>query len=113
MLKNELKKFDICLLAIYDTRSRPGSTLDFPNDLKLFIAEIAKLNTITTVLGNPYSVAGLPGLEESKGLIIGYENSKQMEISAAKLLLGKIKAKGKLPVTINSFFKYGDGIESK
>ncbi len=112
-VKNELKKFDICLLAIYDTRSRPGSTLDFPNDLKLFIAEIAKLNTITTVLGNPYSVAGLPGLEESKGLIIGYENSKQMEISAAKLLLGKIKAKGKLPVTINSFFKYGDGIESK
>lgn len=109
-VKSELKKFDLNLLAIYDTRPRPAATLDYSSDLNLFIATLTKQNTITTVFANPYTIAGLPGIEASKGLVVTYQNSKETEASAAKLLLGKIKAKGKLPVTINSFFKYGDGI---
>ncbi len=110
-VKNELKKFDLRVLSLYDTRKRPAATLDYGIDLKLFIAEIAKQQTFTTVFANPYALAGLPGIEASIGLTMGYQNSLQTERSAAKLLLGKIKAKGKLPVTINSFFKYGDGIQ--
>ncbi len=110
-VKAELKKFDLCLLSIYDTRKRPGATLDYEDSLKLFIADLTKQNTITTVFANPYTLAGLPGIEASKGLILTYQNSTESEMAAAKLLLGKIKAKGKLPVTINSFFKYGDGIQ--
>ncbi|MFC5283711.1 glycoside hydrolase family 3 protein [Pedobacter alpinus] len=112
-VKQELKKFDICLLNIYDTNKRPGSNIGYSIDLKLFIADVAKQNTITTVLANPYTIASLPGIEGSKTIIIGYQNSPQMENAAVKLLLGKIKANGKLPVTINSFFKYGDGIQMK
>lgn len=112
-VKTELKKFDLCLVSIYDTRKRPGATLDYDSALKLFIADLAKQNSITTVFANAYSIAGLPGVEQSKGLILTYQNSEESEISAAKLLLGKIKAKGKLPVTINSFFKYGDGVQMK
>lgn len=110
-VKAELKKFDLCLLSIYDTRKRPAATLDYDSSLKLFIADLAQQNSITTVFANPYTVAGLPGIEASKGLILTYQNSEESEISAAKLLLGKIKAKGKLPVSINTFFKYGDGLE--
>lgn len=112
-VKTELKKFDLCLLSIYDTRKRPGATLDYDSALKLFIADLAKQNSITTVFANAYSIAGLPGVEQSKGLVLTYQNSEESETSAAKLLLGKIKAKGKLPVTINSFFKYGDGVQMK
>lgn len=110
-VKTELKKFDLCLLSIYDTRKRPGATLDYDSALKLFIADLAKENAITTVFANPYTLAGLPGIEASKSLILTYQNSAESEISAAKLLLGKVKARGKLPVTINTFFKYGDGIQ--
>jgi beta-glucosidase-like glycosyl hydrolase len=110
-VKTELKKFDLCLLSIYDTRTRPASSLDYDSSLKLFIADLTKQNSITTVFANPYTVAGLPGIEASEGLIIAYQNSKETETSAAKLLLGKLKANGKLPVTINAFFKYGDGIK--
>jgi beta-glucosidase-like glycosyl hydrolase len=110
-VKTELKKFDLCLLSIYDIRNRPAASLDYDSSLKLFIADLAKQNSITTVFANPYTVAGLPGIEASKGLIITYQNSKEAEQSAAKLLLGKLKANGKLPVTINAFFKYGDGIK--
>lgn len=109
-VKDALKNFDLRLLSIYDTRKRPAASLDYSIDLKLFIADIAQQQTITTVFANPYTLAGLPGIEASIGLTMGYQNSVETERSAAKLLLGKIKAKGKLPVTINSFFKYGDGV---
>jgi len=110
-VKTELQNFDQVVLAIYDTRKRPISELDYPIDLKLFIADIARKNTISVVFANPYTVAGLPGLENSKSVLIGYQNSKEMEKSAAKVILGLLKATGKLPVTINSFFKYGDGAQ--
>ena len=112
-VKAELQLFDQVVLAIYDTRKRPASILDYPIDLKLFIADIARKNTISVVFANPYTVAGLPGLENSKSVLIGYQNMVEMEKSAAKVILGTLKAKGKLPVTINSFFKYGDGAQMK
>ncbi|WP_442794417.1 glycoside hydrolase family 3 protein [Pelobium manganitolerans] len=112
-VKTQLKAFDLCLLSIYDTRNRPGAQLDYSTKLNLFIADLTKQQTITTVFANPYAIAGLPGIENSAGLIVGYQNSPQMELSAAQLLLGKLKSSGKLPVTINAFFKYGDGITMK
>lgn len=112
-VKNELKKYDVCLLNIYDTNKRPGSDIGYSIDLKLFIAALAQQNTIATVLANPYTITSFPGLENCKSIIVGYQNSIEMENAATKLLLGKIKAKGKLPVTINSFFKFGDGIQMK
>ena len=112
-VNTELKKFDLCLLTIYDSRTRPASSLDYDSSLKLFIADLARKNAITTVFANPYTVAGLPGIEASKGLIIAYQNSVETETSAAKLLLGRLNANGKLSVTINTFFKYGDGIQMK
>jgi beta-N-acetylhexosaminidase len=112
-VKAELQNFDQIVLALYDTRKRPASNLDYPIDLKLFIADIASKNTISVVFANPYTVAGLPGLENSKAVLIGYQNMPEMEKSAAKVILGTLKASGKLPVTINAFFKYGDGAQMK
>lgn len=113
IVKTELKKYDQFILALHDTRLRPGGTLDYSNDLKLFIADVAALNTISTTFANPYTIAGLPGLEKSKSILVGYQNSPEMQRTAAKVLLGTLKANGKLPVTINSFFKYGDGVQMK
>lgn len=109
-VKTEIKKYDEILMCIHDTRTRPLGTLDYSNTLKLFIADISRLNTITSVFANPYTVAGLPGIEQSKSLIIGYQNTLEMQLSIAKVLQGKLKASGKLPVTINTYFKYGDGL---
>lgn len=112
-VRESLKNFDQIINVIYDTRKRPSSQLDYNSDLKLLIADISKLNTISVVLANPYTIAGLPGIESSKSIILGYQNSVEMEKSAAKVVLGKLKPNGKLPVTINSFFKFGDGLNLK
>jgi beta-N-acetylhexosaminidase len=106
----ELKSYDQVVLAIHDYRKRPGATLDYNNGLKLFIAELARMNTVTCVFANPYAMAGLPGLEQSKTILAGYQNSVEMQRSAAKVLSGVMQASGSLPVNVNTFFRYGDGI---
>lgn len=108
---NELRKYNQIILAIHDYRKRPTSNLDYNSELKLFIAELSKLNTVTCVFANPYAIAGLPGIEASKTILVHYQNSDEEQRSAAKVISGQMQANGRLPVTINSFFKYGDGID--
>ncbi len=110
MLK-ELRKYNQIILAVHDYRTRPLSTLDYNTSLKVFIAELSRLNTITCVFANPYTIAGLPGIEASKSMLVYYQNSPEAQLSAVKVISGQMQANGRLPVTINSFFHYGDGID--
>jgi len=107
----ELKSYEQIIVAIHDYRPRPASVLDYNKELLTCIAELSKLNTVTIVFANPYTIASLPGIEQSKTLIVGYQNSNEMQRSAAKVLAGQMTANGRLPVTINAFFKNGDGVE--
>lgn len=109
-VSKELNDYDQIILSIHDNRKRPQSVLDYNNHLKLFIAEIARLNSIVTVFANPYTLAGLPGIEQSKTLLLNYQQSVELQKASVKVILRQLKAKGKLPVTINAFFKNGDGI---
>jgi len=110
MLK-ELNNYSQIIMAIHDYRKRPQSVLDYNNPLKLLIADIAKKNTISCVFANPYTIAGLPGIEQSQTILVNYQNSLEMQRAAAKVISGKMQSSGRLPVNINSFFKYGDGID--
>lgn len=105
IIKSQLASFDRIIMAIHDTRKRPLSTLDYNNDVKLFIADMAQISNISIVFANPYTIAGLPGIEKSKSILLAYQDMDELEIAAAKVISGKLKATGKLPVTINAFFK--------
>lgn len=110
-LSNELKNYDQVYAGIYDTRLRPASKLDYRSDVKLFIAELAAhRNTVITVFANAYTIAGLPGIEKSPGLLVCYQMSDELQLSAVKVITGQIKPKGKLPVSVNLFFPTGTGI---
>jgi beta-N-acetylhexosaminidase len=109
IIKTQLANFDRIIMTLHDTRKRPLSTLDYSNNVKLFIADMAQKNTITAVFANPYTIAGLPGIEKSKSLLVAYQNMDELQIATVKIISGKLKATGKLPVTINAFFKYADG----
>lgn len=112
-LKIELDRYNRFVVGLYDTRTRPYSELGYSTAVKLFIAHIASKETYTAVFANPYTIAGLPGVEQSKVLLVGYQVSDEMQRSAVKVLNGKLKASGRLPVTINTFFKFGDGIAAR
>jgi beta-N-acetylhexosaminidase len=109
-VSKDLQGYDQIIVSIHDYRKRPQSSLDYNNELKAFISDLAKLNTVTCLFANPYAIRSLPGIEVSKSLLVNYQNSDEMQIAAAKVLSNQMQASGKLPVTINSMFKTGDGV---
>jgi len=107
---NELKNYQQVIVALHDTRLRPQSKLNYSQELNMLISELASHNVLFNVFANPYTIASFPGLEHAGGLVVAYQNDGTFQKAVAKLLSGQLKATGKLPVTINSFFKYGDGL---
>jgi beta-N-acetylhexosaminidase len=107
----ELRNYDQIIVGVHDMRKRPAAVLDFDNNVKLFIAQLAKMdNSTVSVFANAYTIAGLPGIEAAKTLIVNYQNTEEAQKATVRVITGKLKANGKLPVTINSYFKNGDGI---
>ncbi|WP_316810656.1 glycoside hydrolase family 3 protein [Pedobacter heparinus] len=105
----DLKAFDQIVIGIHDTRLRPGNGMVLSADLKMFIKDMSLSNAVFALFANPYNLAALPGLEQSKGLIVAYQKEDFMQKAAASVIKNQLNATGKLPVTVNSFFKYGDG----
>ncbi|SMC68805.1 glycoside hydrolase family 3 protein [Pedobacter africanus] len=106
----DLKAFDQIIIGIHDTRTRPGNGMVLSADLKMFIKDMSLSNAIFALFANPYNLAALPGLEQSKGLVVAYQKEDFMQKAAALVLKNQVVATGKLPVTVNTFFKYGDGL---
>jgi beta-glucosidase-like glycosyl hydrolase len=110
-LLEKLRHYDQVFVSINDTRTRPASKLDYSNGVKIFISEVAAhQNSVVCVFANPYTIAGLPGLENSGALIAGYQMSDETQRSAVKVITRLINPKGKLPVNVNVFFRYGTGV---
>ena len=76
----------------------------------MLIADMAKKDAAFALFANPYNMAGLPGLENAKALLVAYQKEDFMQKSAAAVFTNRLISTGKLPVTVNGFFKYGDGL---
>ncbi|MBK1441380.1 glycoside hydrolase family 3 [Parapedobacter sp. ISTM3] len=106
---NELSSYSQVIVALHDNRIRPRSTLNYNGTVRLFINELANMNSVFCLFANPYSLAGLPGIEQAKTILVCYQNDDIMQRAAAKVILKRLNPTGRLPVTVNSFFRYGDG----
>lgn len=101
---------DQVIIGIVDTRTRPGNNIPLSIDLKMMLTDMAKKDAVFALFANPYNLAGLSGLENAKALLVAYQKEDYMQISAASVFENKLITTGKLPVTVNTFFKYGDGM---
>lgn len=110
-LLKTLQQYQRLYVSINDTRLRPQSKLNYSNDVKSFIAQLAAgKNTVISVFANAYAIAGLPGIEKAGALMVAYQISDDLQLSAVKVITGQIKPTGKLPVSINSIFPTGTGL---
>jgi beta-glucosidase-like glycosyl hydrolase len=110
-LLENLKQYEQVFVSINDTRPRPASKLDYSNDVKSFISELAEhQNTVMSVFANAYTIAGLPGIEKSGALLACYQLTDELQRSAVKVITGQLRPTGRLPVSVNEFFKTGTGI---
>jgi beta-N-acetylhexosaminidase len=107
-LLQTLKQYSQVYVSINDTRTRPASKLDYSNDVKLFIAQLAMhSNTVMSVFANAYTIAGLPGIEKSGALLVCYQMTDELQRAAVKVITRQINPTGRLSVTINPLFTTG------
>jgi len=109
-IAREIGAFDQVIVGIHDSRARPGNNIPLNAGVKNFIKELTTKNAVFALFANPYNLAGLPGLENSKGLVIGYQKEDYMQVSAAAVINNRLVPTGKLPVSILPNFKFGDGM---
>ncbi len=109
-MQHELIGMEQIMVSIHDTRRRPAPTLDFSVIVQEYLAKLNLKSMVTLVFGSPYTLAGLPQPQGKQSLVLGYQNSKEMQEAAIKIVSGTLAPKGKLPVTVNPYFKNGEGL---
>ncbi|MNR24126.1 hypothetical protein D3C85_1411880 [compost metagenome] len=106
----QIKDDDQIVLAIVDTRTRPGNNIPLGKDAKDLITTLSARNAMVAFFANPYNLANLPGIEMARSIVVAYQKEDFMQKAAASVFTKKLLPTGKLPVTVNDFFKYGDGL---
>jgi len=109
VVARELAGFDQVIIGIHDTRTRPGNGMMLSADLKMFLKDQSQKNACFAVFANPYNLSQWSGLENSKFLLVAYQKEEFMQKAAASVFKNEVNPNGRLPVTVNTFFKYGDG----
>ncbi|MDT0685546.1 glycoside hydrolase family 3 protein [Autumnicola psychrophila] len=107
----KLANFDVLLVAIHDTQSRPRNKISFSEDVEDLILQLSnRKNTIFSLFKNPYVIAKIEGIENADGLILAYQDSETAQEVTAGFIAGKSMASGKLPVSLGNKFNVGDGL---
>ena len=109
-IAREIGAFDQVIVGIHDSRARPANNIPLNAGVKNFIKELSAKNAVFALFANPYNLAGLSGLENSKGLVVAYQKEDYMQISAAAVINNRLAPTGKLPVGVAPFYKFGDGL---
>jgi beta-N-acetylhexosaminidase len=112
-LNVKLKNFDTVILGFHKSDLRFGK-YDFSDFELELIKKVAENNkVILDVFTKPYSLLQITDFENIEGLVVSYQNSDIAQEVSAELLFGAIESKGKLPVSINTFFKVNDGLATQ
>lgn len=107
-LVKEIKKNKQYVIAVHDTRLRPRPTMQLHENVQDLMRKFAK-KSILTLFTNVYALDAVEASKKAKTILLAYQNDAFMQKAAAKTILGQNIATGKLPVTINKKFKYGQG----
>ncbi|MDE3236140.1 MAG: serine hydrolase [Bacteroidota bacterium] len=104
----EQKKYDVIIVGLHNYSRRPANNFGLSNpSVYLLDALAGKENVITLFFGNPYAIKNVTA---PQNLLAFYEDDDITQSTAVAWLLGKVQAKGKLPVTVNDRYRFGEGL---
>ena len=110
-IKIALNDFENIYLGVIQSSPRPYGQMKISNENLAYINELAKDPRVMIAwFGNPYSLNQFNSIHRASDLIVGYQNNPITQSAMTQLILGNGRASGTLPVTVNQYFKLGDGI---
>jgi beta-N-acetylhexosaminidase len=103
---------DVVVIATYVRVIIGSGKVELPEPQKAFIEQVLQKNkkTILVSFGSPYVASSFPSLST---YLCAYDNAKALQEAATAAIYGKIKFRGKLPVTISEEMNYGEGLMTR
>jgi len=102
------QKYDAVVIGLHGFSRRPANNFGLSAPAIRFMNDLQQaMPSITFVFGNPYAIKNACN---APNIVACYEDDKATQLAAADVLMGKLPAKGKLPVTVCDNFKFGTGI---
>ena len=113
-IKEKLKNYDLVICSLHDLNMRPNKRFGISDQMSNMVDYLSENhNTIVVIFGNAYSLREFKKIQSAKGIIVAYQESDNTQDLSAQLIFGGISAKATLPVTVNEYFKEGDGLKTK
>ncbi len=112
-LNQELKEYNTVIVGFHKS-DKAWKKHEFTEKELLWLDKIAQNNNvILDVFAKPYTLLPIKSFDNIESVIITYQNGDIAQEVSAELIFGVIEAKGKLPVSINTFFKVGEGLSTQ
>ncbi len=111
-IQSQLKNYNLIISGIQGINLYPSSKYGTTEIQRKAVDEIIRnKNSVFVFFGNAYALKYFKDINRANGLILAYQNTNLSQELAAQLIFGAFDAKGKLPVTIDNWFKVNDGID--
>ncbi len=103
-LKTKLQAYNFIILSVHTNKSYNADAIK---------NTIGNKESILVLFSTPYKLSGYAApVNNTKALMVGYENTEYSQEYAAQAIFGGNPVKGKLPVTIKGLFPEGTGLET-
>jgi len=112
-LLTQLIPYNLIIVGIHGMGLYPNRRFGISDQQISLIEKLKDRNTIICFFGNPYSMQFFPEIQNTRSLIVAYQDDKDAQEMAAQLIFGATDANGKLPVTVNNLFPINSGINIK
>ncbi|MFD2515143.1 glycoside hydrolase family 3 N-terminal domain-containing protein [Pontibacter locisalis] len=114
-LKQKLQDYDLVVAGVHRLNLKAGSSnFGVTAEMNLFLKDLIRSKpTIVSIFGNVYSLAEFESLDKADAVIAAYQETPLTQDMASQIIFGGVGANGKLPVTVNSAFRLGDGLTTQ
>ena len=105
-LKDSLSQYQQVIVGLHNYSRRPANHFQIHSSFIEFLNQPQPSHWINVVLGNPYAVNEFNNIQN---ILFAYEDNDFAQKAVLNWMEGKIKATGKLPVTVTESLPYGTG----
>lgn len=112
-LESKLEPYSLIIIGVHNMDQRAAKDFGLSVSETGFIRHLSeKVAVIAVIFGNPYAISKLQDPGKLAGLIVSYQESELTQDLTAQLIFGGIGASGRLPVSVQPYFKAGDGLDT-
>lgn len=109
----KLQAYDLVIVGFHKPNNSPWKSYKFSEIELATLMSIARNNkVILDIFASPYALLQIKSFTDIEAVMVSYQNSDIAQELSAQMLFGAIQAKGKLPVSIKTDFKLGQGLVS-